>query len=237
MKTFSLFTNVGRVLDEMVLLSHLTFELISEMGSRLLWIFMTLRFLVYVILLLPAFWRCLFLFIVSENIEKGVPYGTNPRNFMDIYHPTFKAYMCYHAQLFFFFFLKKKEGIEQKQKRTKTLKQSDKNKSKSEQKSRLKRVFRSRSNPLKKANGSITVNTNDGKNKYPVVIFVTGGAWMIGYKAWGAFMGMLLAQLGILFVTPDYRNFPQVRPFFFFFNARASMWAPPFSLGSTSYIY
>ena len=47
------------------------------------------------------------------------------------------------------------------------------------------------------------------QNKYPVVIFLTGGAWIIGYKAWGAFMGMLLAQLGVIFVSPDYRNFPQ----------------------------
>ena len=46
-------------------------------------------------------------------------------------------------------------------------------------------------------------------NKYPVVIFLSGGAWIIGYKAWGAFMGMLMAQLGVVFVAPDYRNFPQ----------------------------
>ena len=46
-------------------------------------------------------------------------------------------------------------------------------------------------------------------NKYPVVVFLSGGAWIIGYKAWGCFMGMLLAQLGVIFVAPDYRNFPQ----------------------------
>ena len=45
--------------------------------------------------------------------------------------------------------------------------------------------------------------------KAPVVVFFSGGAWMIGYKAWGGFMGMLLAQLGVLFVAPDHRNFPQ----------------------------
>jgi len=47
--------------------------------------------------------------------------------------------------------------------------------------------------------------------KKPVVIFISGGAWIIGYKAWGAFMGMLLCNLGIIFVSPDYRNFPQAR--------------------------
>ena len=47
------------------------------------------------------------------------------------------------------------------------------------------------------------------KAKAPVFIFVTGGAWMIGYKAWGALFGKVLAQCGVLVVAPDYRNFPQ----------------------------
>ncbi|KAF4316858.1 hypothetical protein BBO99_00006303 [Phytophthora kernoviae] len=45
--------------------------------------------------------------------------------------------------------------------------------------------------------------------RYPVVVFVSGGAWIIGYKAWGALMGRVLASLGIVVVMPDYRNFPQ----------------------------
>ena len=43
----------------------------------------------------------------------------------------------------------------------------------------------------------------------PVVIFVSGGAWVIGYKMWSFLMGCVLQQRGILFVSPDYRNFPQ----------------------------
>jgi prenylcysteine alpha-carboxyl methylesterase len=43
----------------------------------------------------------------------------------------------------------------------------------------------------------------------PVVVFLSGGAWIIGYKAWGALMGRVLSSYGILVVTPDYRNFPQ----------------------------
>ncbi|RMX64976.1 hypothetical protein DD238_007255 [Peronospora effusa] len=53
------------------------------------------------------------------------------------------------------------------------------------------------------ASGSIT------EAKYPVVVFVSGGAWIIGYKAWGALMGRMLASLGVVVVMPDYRNFPQ----------------------------
>lgn len=45
--------------------------------------------------------------------------------------------------------------------------------------------------------------------RYPVVVFFTGGAWIIGYKAWGALIGKVLSACGIVVVTPDYRNFPQ----------------------------
>ena len=44
----------------------------------------------------------------------------------------------------------------------------------------------------------------------PVIIFVSGGAWIIGYKCWGALMGKMFSEHGVIFVTPDYRNFPQV---------------------------
>ena len=42
-----------------------------------------------------------------------------------------------------------------------------------------------------------------------MVVFVTGGAWLIGYKAWGELLGRMLAQLGILVFSVDYRNFPE----------------------------
>ncbi|CAJ1947350.1 unnamed protein product [Sphenostylis stenocarpa] len=43
----------------------------------------------------------------------------------------------------------------------------------------------------------------------PVLIFVTGGAWIIGYKAWGALLGLQLAERDIIVACLDYRNFPQ----------------------------
>jgi prenylcysteine alpha-carboxyl methylesterase len=43
----------------------------------------------------------------------------------------------------------------------------------------------------------------------PVVIFLTGGAWSIGYKAWGALLGLGLSAHGVLVASVDYRNFPQ----------------------------
>ncbi|KXZ54252.1 hypothetical protein GPECTOR_5g342 [Gonium pectorale] len=44
---------------------------------------------------------------------------------------------------------------------------------------------------------------------HPVVIYVTGGAWTIGYKAWGALLARRLSEQGVLVACLDYRNFPQ----------------------------
>ena len=49
---------------------------------------------------------------------------------------------------------------------------------------------------------------SDASRGAPVLVFFTGGAWIIGYKAWGALMGRSLRQHGVLVVCPDYRNFP-----------------------------
>jgi len=42
----------------------------------------------------------------------------------------------------------------------------------------------------------------------PVVIFFTGGAWLIGYKMWGALLARALTAAGMLVVIPDMRNYP-----------------------------
>ncbi|KAG4951704.1 hypothetical protein JHK85_045571 [Glycine max] len=49
-------------------------------------------------------------------------------------------------------------------------------------------------------------NSNGPK---PVVAFVTGGAWIIGYKAWGSLLGQQLSDRDIIVACIDYRNFPQ----------------------------
>ncbi|XP_058768240.1 probable isoprenylcysteine alpha-carbonyl methylesterase ICMEL1 [Vicia villosa] len=43
----------------------------------------------------------------------------------------------------------------------------------------------------------------------PVVAFITGGAWIIGYKAWGSLLGQQLSERDIIVACIDYRNFPQ----------------------------
>jgi len=52
---------------------------------------------------------------------------------------------------------------------------------------------------------------SDPPRNLPVAIFVTGGAWIIGYKAWGCLFGKVLSKEGVLVVSLDYRNFPQGR--------------------------
>jgi acetyl esterase/lipase len=42
----------------------------------------------------------------------------------------------------------------------------------------------------------------------PVVIFCPGGAWLIGYKMWGALTARALTAAGLIVVCPDYRNYP-----------------------------
>ena len=43
----------------------------------------------------------------------------------------------------------------------------------------------------------------------PVIVFVTGGMWIIGYKAWGALLAITLMRRGFIVASLDYRNFPQ----------------------------
>jgi len=45
----------------------------------------------------------------------------------------------------------------------------------------------------------------------PIVVFVTGGAWIIGYRMWGFLLGFALQKHGVMCICVDYRNFPQAR--------------------------
>ncbi|KAH7281315.1 hypothetical protein KP509_36G040600 [Ceratopteris richardii] len=43
----------------------------------------------------------------------------------------------------------------------------------------------------------------------PVVAFVSGGAWIIGYKAWGSLLALQLVEENVIVACIDYRNFPR----------------------------
>ncbi|KAF8399200.1 hypothetical protein HHK36_015065 [Tetracentron sinense] len=91
----------------------------------------------YSILIMPGFFQVAYYYFSSSQVRRGVVYGDQPRNKLDLYLPI----------------------------------------------------------------------NNDGPK--PVVAFVTGGAWIIGYKAWGSLLGQQLAERDIIVACIDYRNFPQ----------------------------
>ena len=45
-------------------------------------------------------------------------------------------------------------------------------------------------------------------HRRPIVVFLTGGAWIIGHRMWGALLGRAIVPFGVLVVVPDYGNFP-----------------------------
>lgn len=45
--------------------------------------------------------------------------------------------------------------------------------------------------------------------KNTVIVLMSGGAWIIGYKLWSALIARSFSRLGLVVVVPDYRNFPQ----------------------------
>ncbi|RNF00038.1 putative ecotin [Trypanosoma rangeli] len=47
------------------------------------------------------------------------------------------------------------------------------------------------------------------RKKFPIVISVVGGAWIVGYSFWNFLLAPLLAARGYVVFCPDYRNFPQ----------------------------
>ena len=52
-------------------------------------------------------------------------------------------------------------------------------------------------------------NIEDDDVKKPIVMFIVGGAWTIGYKMWGCLLARALVPFGILVIIPDYRNYPK----------------------------
>ncbi|PSR84912.1 Isoprenylcysteine alpha-carbonyl methylesterase, partial [Actinidia chinensis var. chinensis] len=91
----------------------------------------------YSFLIFPGFIQVAYYYFFSSQVRRGIVYGDQPRNRLDLYLPK---------------------------------------------------------------------NTDGPK---PVVAFVTGGAWIIGYKAWGSLLGRHLSERDIIVACIDYRNFPR----------------------------
>ncbi|XP_052199605.1 isoprenylcysteine alpha-carbonyl methylesterase ICME-like isoform X2 [Diospyros lotus] len=107
----------------------------TRLGYR--WILRFLGLGLYSFLIFPGFIQVAFYYFFSRQVHRGIVYGDQPRNRLDLYLPK---------------------------------------------------------------------NTDGPK---PVVAFITGGAWIIGYKAWGSLLGLQLSERDIIVACIDYRNFPQ----------------------------
>jgi prenylcysteine alpha-carboxyl methylesterase len=127
-------------LADLWLITALALQLYTYLFSGIRWFFKFVRLVAFTVILLPGFSQMILFYFFSPRLQRSIPYGTKPRNRLDVYLPRKK--------------------------------------------------WRRR-------------------GKCPVVIYITGGIWTIGYKAWGALFGRRLSQRGVLVFCLDYRNFPQ----------------------------
>ncbi|KAG9151889.1 hypothetical protein Leryth_002163 [Lithospermum erythrorhizon] len=129
--------DVGRAASDTYLITRLSFKLLRYLGVGYRWITKFLALGCYAFLLIPGFFQVGYYYFCSSQVRRGIVYGDQPRNRLDLYLPK----NC------------------------------------------------------------------DGPK--PVVAFITGGAWIIGYKAWGSLLGQQLSERDIIVACIDYRNFPQ----------------------------
>ena len=133
------------VYHETPIIAPLLKKLVGFLGVGVKAYFMFFRLVLFATAISPVVAKAGLWWWNSETISRGVKYGKNPRNFLDIYHVT---------------------------------------------------------------NNERVIEPED-QIRYPVVVYVTGGAWIIGYKAWAVSLGEYLGNHGVMMVALDYRNFPQ----------------------------
>ncbi|KAM7464396.1 hypothetical protein LguiA_032517 [Lonicera macranthoides] len=138
-RTNSLREDVEHVAADTALITRLSFNLLRFLGVGYRWIGRFLALGCYSFLLFPGFLQVGYYYFFSRRVRRGIVYGDQPRNRLDLYLPQ----------------------------------------------------------------------NNDGDGPKPVVAFVTGGAWIIGYKAWGSLLGQQLSDSDVIVACIDYRNFPQ----------------------------
>ncbi|XP_050372641.1 probable isoprenylcysteine alpha-carbonyl methylesterase ICMEL2 [Argentina anserina] len=129
--------DVEHAAAETYLVTRLSLKLLSYLGVGYRWITRFMALGCYSFLLMPGFIQVGYYYFFSKQVRRGIVYGDQPRNRLDLYLPK----------------------------------------------------------------------NSDGPK--PVIAFITGGAWIIGYKAWGSLLGQQLAERDIIVACIDYRNFPQ----------------------------
>lgn len=112
---------------------------LSLLQGTNMWVIMTGRLFAFIGILMGGWLRMTVYYFFNKHIIRDIPYGTEGRNFLDIYLP-----------------MKRLPGV-----------------------------------------------------KVPVIILVSGGAWIIGYKLWNCLIARGVTYFGYIAVLPDHRNYPQ----------------------------
>ena len=156
--------------------------------STVSWVFKLAGLTVYSIVLSPAFLRVAWTYATDENVTRGVCYGGCGRNFLALYFPPGAS------------------AARRERRRRVTADPGGKDGARGARPS----DEASTSGVEKDGEGKEDADAADAADeRRPVVIFVTGGMWIIGYKAWGALLAQRLARRGVIVASLDYRNFPQ----------------------------
>ncbi|CAG9465157.1 unnamed protein product [Pedinophyceae sp. YPF-701] len=53
------------------------------------------------------------------------------------------------------------------------------------------------------------ISGTSGTYRLPVIIYVNGGAWILGHRIYAVLLGRYLSEQGVVLMSVDYRNFPQ----------------------------
>ncbi len=152
-------------------------------GTRV-WVFMVIRLFAFIGVLMPGWMALLRYFLFDSFIIRNIDYGkgARSRNLLDVYLP-----------------LPNNPTAKRMNRKSKNQEKSSKDKN------HMSSSHKGGNDP---SNNNSNSNTTTNKHR-PVIVFVSGGAWIIGYKLWSALMARELSRAGYVVVVPDYRNFPQ----------------------------
>nr|POE95741.1 isoprenylcysteine alpha-carbonyl methylesterase icme [Quercus suber] len=196
--------SISHAAAETYLITRLSFILLRYLGVGYRWITRLIALGCYALLLMPGFLQVAYYYFFSSQVRRSVVYGDQPRNRLDLYLPANsgepKPVVIFVTGGAWIIGYKAWGSLlgQQLAERDIIVACIDY--------SQVRRSVVYGDQPRNRLDLYLPANSGEPK---PVVIFVTGGAWIIGYKAWGSLLGQQLAERDIIVACIDYRNFPQ----------------------------
>eukprot|EP00793_Prasinoderma_coloniale_P000167 PRCOL_00005676-RA len=174
---------------EIVLLPVLAVRLaVAVVPTGALWLLKLAQLVAFAVLLLPGFLRIVVWYFASPLVVRSVRYARHPRNMLDLYLPQGADAM----------------ELKQHARDPAVVAAVTDSDSGSDDGSGAD-VGNGREDGM--AGKGRSGSAREGRGR-PMVVFVPGGVWIIGYKAWGALLGRTLMCAGFVVACVDYRNFP-----------------------------